>query len=104
MNWVGLDPPFLLWEHSIPLLMTDISAVVVTFWRNLEWYSFQRGWTNEKLAEQLGVSKNTLNRLRFGRCRYIDPEILVASLEVFELTPNDLLLSKPEVERRYANA
>ena len=84
--------------------MTDAPAIVVTFWRNLEWYSFQRGWTNERLADQLGVSKNTLNRLRFGRSRYIDPEILTSSLDVFELEPNDLLLSKPEVERRYANA
>ena len=84
--------------------MTDAPAIVVTFWRNLEWYSFQRSWTNERLADQLGVSKNTLNRLRFGRSRYIDPEILTSSLEVFELEPNDLLLSKPEVERRYANA
>lgn len=84
--------------------MTDAPAIVVTFWRNLEYYSFLRGWTNERLAEQLGVSKNTLNRLRFGRSRYIDPEILTSSLEVFELQPNDLLLSKPEVERRYANA
>lgn len=84
--------------------MTDSPAIVVTFWRNLEWYCFQRGWTNDRLADQLGVSKNTLNRLRFGRSRYIDPEILVSSLEVFELTPNDLLLSKPEVEKRYANS
>ena len=84
--------------------MTDAPAIVVTFWRNLEYYSFLRGWTNERLADQLGVSKNTLNRLRFGRSRYIDPEILTSSLEVFELSPNDLLLSKPEVERRYANA
>lgn len=84
--------------------MTDSPDIVVTFWRNLEYYSFLRGWTNERLADQLGVSKNTLNRLRFGRSRYIDPEILTSSLEVFELEPNDLLLSKPEVERRYANA
>jgi len=84
--------------------MTEAPEIVVTFWRNLEWYSFQRGWTNERLADQLGVSRNTLNRLRFGRSRYIDPEILTSSLEVFELEPNDLLLSKPEVERRYANA
>ena len=84
--------------------MTDSPDIVLTFWRNLEYYSFLRGWTNERLADQLGVSKNTLNRLRFGRSRYIDPEILTSSLEVFELEPNDLLLSKPEVERRYANA
>ena len=91
--------------------MPDAPSIVVTFWRNLEWYSVQRGWTKgayqpdlDRLAEQLGVSKNTLNRLRFGRCRYIDPEMLLASLEVFELTPNDLLLSKPEVETLYANA
>lgn len=90
--------------------MSEAPAIVVTFWRNLEWYSFQRGWTKgayqpdlDRLAEQLGVSKNTLSRLRFGRSRYIDPEILVSSLEVFELTPNDLLIPKPEVERRYAN-
>lgn len=84
--------------------MTESPDIVVTFWRNLEWYSILRGWTNERLADQLGVSKNTLNRLRFGRCRYIDPEILTSSLEVFELSPNDLLLSKPEVERRYAES
>lgn len=81
--------------------MAEPVLLLTNLWRNLEWLSFERGWGHDELREELGITKNTLNRLRFGRSRYIDPEILMSACEVFELTPNDLLFSKPEVERRY---
>ena len=82
--------------------MSDTSTSSSILWVNLEYYAYQRGWTNDVLAAQLGVSRNTLARLKSGRTRYIDPEILTSSCEIFELTPNDLLLRKADLEARYA--
>ena len=83
--------------------MTTKTPILVTYWRNMEWFAFARGWDHVRLATELGITMNTLNRLRFGRARYIDPEMFDASCEVFNCQPNDLLLPQPEVERRYAN-
>jgi len=84
--------------------MSTKNNLLVTYWRNMEWYAFARGWDHTRLATELGCTMNTLNRLRFGRARYIDPEMFESSCEVFSCEPNDLLITKPEVERRYADA
>lgn len=82
--------------------MSDTLTSSSIFWVNLEYYAYQRGWNSAVLATQLGITKYTLRRLRSGQCRYIDPEILASSCEIFELTPNDLLLRKADLEARYA--
>jgi transcriptional regulator with XRE-family HTH domain len=51
-----------------------------------------------KLAHELGVSHNTLNRIRFGRSRYLDPEVFTALLELFGCEPNELLLPQPGID------
>ena len=77
---------------------------------NIERCAFQRGWTVTYLCDQLGISRNTLERLRYGQATYINPELLAAALEVFEVEPNDLLLTNPEIEKtsqlrsRYADS
>lgn len=66
--------------------------------RNVEHCAFKRGWSHAKLAHELGVTLNTLNRIRFGRSRYLDPEVFVALLELFACEPNDLLLPQPGID------
>jgi len=46
----------------------------------------------------LGVTANTLRRVRQKRNRYIDPELLAALIDVFECTPNDLLLPQAGID------
>jgi len=69
----------------------------------MEFHAFFRGWDHPKLAHELGVTMNTLNRLRFQRMRYLDPELLQSAMEVFDKQPNELLLPIPECESRYAD-
>ena len=66
--------------------------------RNVEHCAFKRGWSTPRLATELGVSLNTLNRIRFGRSRYLDPEVFTALLELFGCEPNDLLLPQPGID------
>lgn len=66
--------------------------------RNVEHCAFKRGWPPAKLAHELGVTLNTLNRIRFGRSRYLDPEVFIALLELFACEPNDLLLPQPGID------
>ena len=66
--------------------------------RNVEHCAFKRGWSTPRLATELGVSLNTLNRIRFGRSRYLDPEVFIALLELFGCEPNDLLLPQPGID------
>jgi DNA-binding Xre family transcriptional regulator len=66
--------------------------------RNVEHCAFKRGWPTSRLALELGVSLNTLNRIRFSRSRYLDPDVFVALLELFGCEPNDLLLPQPDID------
>ena len=66
--------------------------------RNVEHCAFKRGWTPTRLATELGVTLNTLNRIRFARSRYLDPEVFVALLEIFGYEPNDLLNPQPGID------
>jgi DNA-binding Xre family transcriptional regulator len=66
--------------------------------RNVEHCAFKRGWSTPRLATELGVTLNTLNRIRFGRSRYLDPEVFTALLELFGCEPNDLLLPQPGID------
>ena len=66
--------------------------------RNVEHCAFKRGWSTPRLATELGVTLNTLNRIRFGRSRYLDPEVFTALLELFGCEPNNLLLPQPGID------
>ena len=66
--------------------------------RNVEHCAFKRGWSHAYLATRLGVTAHTLNRIRYGRGRYLDPEVLAAMFELFECEPNDLLLPQPGID------
>lgn len=66
--------------------------LLTVYARNVEHHVFKRGWTAAQLARKLGVSLHTVNRVRFSRGRYLDPELFEALLDVFHCEPNDLLL------------
>lgn len=71
--------------------------------RNVQHLAFKRGWSAPRLARELGVTMNTLNRIRFARSRYIDPEVFIALLAVFECEPNDLFLPQPGIDYALAD-
>jgi DNA-binding Xre family transcriptional regulator len=71
--------------------------------RNVQHLAFKRGWSHSRLATELGVTLNTLNRVRFARGRYIDPEVFVALLDLFGCDPNDLLSPQPGIDYAVTN-
>jgi DNA-binding Xre family transcriptional regulator len=71
--------------------------------RNVEHCAFKRGWPAGRLASELGVTMNSLNRIRFARSRYIDPEVFSALIELFECEPNDLLMPQPGIDYAVSN-
>lgn len=79
-------------------MATQEPPLLHVYARNVQHCAFKRGWSSTKLASELGVSLNTINRIRFGRSRYIDPEVFVALLKLFGCTPNDLLLPQPGID------
>lgn len=66
--------------------------------RNIELLAVKRGIPAHALAGELGLTANTLNRIRFARSRYLDPEVFVGLLDLFECEPNDLLLPQPGID------
>ena len=60
--------------------------------RNVEIYLARFNINHVDLAKRLGLSVNAMNRIRFGRNAYIDPDVLFALTRAFNCTPNDLLL------------
>lgn len=66
--------------------------------RNVEHCAFKRGWTASRLARELGVTMNSLNRIRFARSRYLDPEVFTALIDLFGCEPNDLLMPQPGID------
>ena len=70
--------------------------------RNVEIFMCRRNLTPTHLAHQLSASPHALANLRFHRGRWIDPELLVELLQLFECEPNDLLLPQPGVD--YTNS
>jgi DNA-binding Xre family transcriptional regulator len=72
--------------------------LVIVLARNVQHLAFKRGWSPGRLARELGVTSNTLTRVRLGRSRYIDPEVFAALLDVFDCEPNDLLTRQPDID------
>lgn len=75
-----------------------IPQLLPIFARNLEFLAFKRGWNTGRLAEELGITRATLNRIRFCQNRYIDPDIFQDLLRLLECSPNDLLLPHPDLD------
>ncbi len=73
-------------------------AMLRVYSRNSEILAIKRGWNTARVAAVLGVTANTLRRVRQKRNRYIDPELLAALIDVFECTPNDLLLPQAGID------
>lgn len=65
--------------------------------RNLKFYVVSRSIHYDDLAAELGISIDTLKRVRSGRLKKIDPKILAGLMRVLELDANDLLLPKPGI-------
>jgi DNA-binding Xre family transcriptional regulator len=79
----------------VPRSPTNILPIYA---RNIELQAFKKGWSANRLALEIGTSVPTLNRVRFCRSKYIDPELFQDLLRVFKCTPNDLLLPQPDID------
>jgi DNA-binding Xre family transcriptional regulator len=79
-------------------MTTQSPALLHIYARNVELCAFKRGWSFSRVATELGITLNTLNRIRFSRSRYLDPEVFSALLEIFACEPNDLLLPQPGID------
>lgn len=80
------------------MALLSTSRLFRIYARNIELMAFKRGWSVDTLASRLGVSSHTITRIRRNRARYIDPEVLLAVLDVFGCTPNDLLLPQEGIK------
>lgn len=75
-----------------------IAPLLSIYGRNVEVQAFKRGWSGAYLSTRLGIKPHTLNRIRLGRNRSIDPEVLEALTDLFGCTYNDLLLPQPDID------
>jgi len=66
--------------------------------RNVELLAFKRGWGPTRLATELGVTTNTINRLRTCKAKYLDLDLFKELLRVFQCQPNDLLQPHQDVD------
>ena len=76
----------------------SVPASLPVYGRNIELYTFKKGWTSTRLASELGISVGTLRRVRFSRGRYLDLELMQELMRVFSCDPNDLLLPQPDID------
>lgn len=76
------------------------ASLLAIYGRNIDVAAFKRGWNTAQLATLLGISTNALNRIRAGRNRSIDPEILQRFTELFQLDFNALLMPQPGIDYR----
>ena len=65
--------------------------------RNMELMALKRGQSLQDISDKTGVSVYHLRKLRNATQSYIDPEVLRALMEFFEVTPNDLLCKMQDV-------
>lgn len=73
-------------------------SVLQVYARNIEHFAFRRGWSPARLARELSITPHSLNRVRFVRNKYIDPDLFIALMKTFSCEPNDLLLPQPGVD------
>lgn len=57
-----------------------------------------KGWTQEQLAERVGVTPGTISQLESGRINYTQP-LLERLAEVFRCRPGDILNVDPSVDK-----
>lgn len=81
-----------------PPTLDDFPDLAVVYGRNIDFQLFKRNWSPTKICKTINISESALTRLRHGRARYIDPEVLLSLLRLFECTPNDLLLPHPGID------
>lgn len=74
------------------------ASLLRIYGRNIDVACFKRGWSPQTLASRLGISINALNRVRFGRSRYIDPGVLIGLTELFTCEFNELLSRQPGID------
>jgi DNA-binding Xre family transcriptional regulator len=72
-------------------------AQAIVLGRNIELRACQLQLPHRDLATKLSVTPEALNRLRRGRNRFLDLELLQALCLTLNCTPDTLLLPQPNV-------
>lgn len=83
--------------------MADPHPILRVYARNVEIWMCRRALTPADILREVGalgcdVSPHAVTNLRRTRGRWIDPELLAGLLDLFDCTPNDLLLPQPGVD------
>jgi len=81
-----------------------VPQILSIYGRNIEMYTFKRGWSVHRLADELNCTVATLTRIRKCHNYLIDPELLSSLLRVFNCSPNDLLLPHDDVDYTVAKS
>lgn len=102
MGWFVTTPsfhPFLPLMPAAPSKPAPaVPQLLPIYARNIEFLAFKRGMDPGQLADALGLTRPSFNRIRFSYNRYIDPAIFTDLLRILDCTPNDLLLPNPELD------
>ena len=64
----------------------------------MELLVLKKGLSLAHIAEEGGLSFRALKNLRYGYCRYIDPDLLEGLMRVLKVTPNELLIPLDDVK------
>jgi transcriptional regulator with XRE-family HTH domain len=74
------------------------ASLLAIYGRNIDVAAFKRGWSTAQLSTLLGISTTALNRIRSGRNRSIDPELLQRFTELFHCDFNALLTPQTGID------
>jgi DNA-binding Xre family transcriptional regulator len=87
MNGAAFDRPLFL-----------MASIMQVYARNIQLHMARLNLTTSQLSDQLYVTPASFNRIRSGRARIIDPDILNKLRRIFSCTANDLLEVNPAVD------
>jgi DNA-binding Xre family transcriptional regulator len=66
--------------------------------RNIQLQMTKHNLSTSEVAAQLCITPVTFNRIRTGRMRQIDPDLLYQLKTIFNCTANDLLEAHPDID------
>jgi DNA-binding Xre family transcriptional regulator len=79
-------------------MQTRTAPLLSIYGRNVEVNAFKRGWSTAQLATRLGITPEAMRRIRTGKNRSIDPDVLSAMTDLFQCDYNALLTPQPGID------
>ena len=72
--------------------------MLTQFAQNIMFMMFRDGLSQEQVVAETQIPEKTLSRVLANKHERIDPKVLVGLCNLFDLTPNDLLLPREDVD------